>query len=153
MPVDIQKIHLYLPEDHPKLPWSGVFTGLIILHFFYWTTNHYQVQRVLAAETDREAKLGTIAAGFLKLLIPFFSIMVGVAAFYLFKGRFGEGVVLPDDTFIKVLETVVPVGYGITGLVLAGLICAIFSAIYSMMNSATTILAFDVLPEGFLSSN
>jgi solute:Na+ symporter, SSS family len=144
MPHELQKIHLYLPANHPKLPWSGIFTGLIILQFFYWTTNQYQVQRVLAAETDREAKLGTIAAGFLKLLIPFFSIMVGVAAFYLFKARLGEGLVQPDDTFIKVLEMVVPVGYGITGLVLAGLICAIFSAIYSMMNSATTMLAFDV---------
>lgn len=144
MPSEVQKIHLYLPANHPKLPWSGIFTGLMVLQFFYWTTNQYQVQRVLAAKTDREAKLGTIAAGFLKLLIPFFSIMVGVAAFYLFKARFGEGSVLPDDTFIKVLETVVPVGYGITGLVLAGLICAIFSAIYSMMNSATTMLAFDV---------
>lgn len=143
-PVAEQKIHLYLPSNHPKLPWSGIFTGLMVLQFFYWTTNQYQVQRVLAAETDREAKLGTIAAGFLKLLIPFFSIMVGSAAFYLFRERFGAGAVKPDDTFIKVLETVVPTGYGVTGLVLAGLVCAIFSAIYSMMNSATTMLAFDV---------
>src|SRR5690606_27238788 len=52
--------------------------------------------------------------------------------------------VLPDDTFIKLLETVVPVGYGLSGLILAGLICAIFSAIYSMMNSVSTMLAYDI---------
>jgi solute:Na+ symporter, SSS family len=138
------KMHLYLPTDHPKLPWLGIFTGLTILNMFYWTTNQYQVQRVLAAQTDRDAKLGSIAAGFLKLVIPFFSIAAGSAAFYLFKVRLGEGVVKPDDTFLTLLKTVVPVGYGFVGLILAGLLCAIFSAIYSMMNSVSTMMAFDV---------
>ena len=143
-PRDLQKMHLYLPSDHPKLPWAGIFTGLIIQHFFYWTTNQYQVQRVLAAATDRDAKLGTLAAGFLKLTIPFFSIASGVAAFYIFQNRFGADAVKPDDAFLKLMGTVVPTGYGIIGLALAGLTCAIFSAIYSMMNSVTTLLAFDI---------
>lgn len=141
---EANKMHLYLPSNHPKLPWSGIFTGLTILNFFYWTTNQYQVQRVLAAKTDRDAKLGTIAAGFLKLIIPFFSIAVGTAAFYLFKARFGADVVKPDDTFLTLLKTVVPSGYGFIGLILAGLTCAIFSAIYSMMNSVSTMMAFDI---------
>ncbi len=138
------KMHLYLPSNHPKLPWSGIFSGLTILNMFYWTTNQYQVQRVLAAQSDRDAKLGSIAAGFLKLIIPFFSIAAGTAAFYLFKARFGADVVKPDDTFLTLLKTVVPVGYGFVGLILAGLLCAIFSAIYSMMNSVSTMMAFDV---------
>jgi SSS family solute:Na+ symporter len=138
------KMHLYLPSNHPKLPWLGIFTGLTILNFFYWTTNQYQVQRVLAADTERDAKLGSVVAGFLKLIIPFFSIAAGTAAFYLFRARYGENVVKPDDTFLMLLKTVVPSGYGFTGLILAGLTCAIFSAIYSMMNSVSTMLAFDV---------
>jgi SSS family solute:Na+ symporter len=138
------KMHLYLPTNHEQLPWLGIFTGLMILHFFYWTTNQYQVQRVLAAETERDAKLGSIVAGMLKLIIPFFSIAAGTAAFYLFKSRYGENAVKPDDTFLVLLDTVVPSGYGFTGLILAGLICAIFSAIYSMMNSVSTMLAFDI---------
>lgn len=28
------KMHLYLPANHPKLPWLGIFTGLTILNFF-----------------------------------------------------------------------------------------------------------------------
>lgn len=138
------KMHLYLPANHPKLPWAGIFSGLTILNMFYWTTNQYQVQRVLAAKTDYDAKLGSIVAGFLKLIIPFFSIGVGTAAFYIFKSRFGEGVIKPDDTFLTLLKTVVPTGYGFVGLILAGLICAIFSAIYSMMNSVSTMMAFDI---------
>jgi SSS family solute:Na+ symporter len=139
-----QKMHLYLPSNHPKLPWLGIFTGLTILNFFYWTTNQYQVQRILAAETDRDARLGSIAAGFLKLLIPFFSIGAGTAAFYLFKIRYGADSIKPDDTFLTLLKTVVPMGYGFVGLILAGLMCAIFSAIYSMMNSVSTMMAFDI---------
>ena len=141
---EANKMHLYLPSNHPKLPWSGIFTGLTILNMFYWTTNQYQVQRVLAAKTDRDAKLGAIAAGFLKLIIPFFSIGVGTAAFYLFKSRLGIDAIKPDDTFLTLLKTVVPAGYGFIGLILAGLICAIFSAIYSMMNSVSTMMAFDI---------
>lgn len=138
------KMHLYLPTNHPKLPWAGIFTGLTILNLFYWSTNQYQVQRVLAAKTDKDARLGSIAAGFLKLIIPFFSIAAGTAAFYIFKNRYGVGVVKPDDTFLTLLKTVVPLGYGFVGLILAGLTCAIFSAIYSMMNSVSTMLAFDI---------
>lgn len=138
------KMHLFLPANHKDLPWLGIFSGLTILNFFYWTTNQYQVQRVLAAKTERDAKLGAIASGFLKLIIPFFSIAAGTAAYYIFKNRFGEGVVKPDDTFITLLKTVVPSGIGFKGLVLAGLICAIFSAIYSMMNSVSTMMAFDI---------
>lgn len=146
------KMHLYLPSNHSKLPWPGIFSGLTILNLFYWTTNQYQVQRVLAAETDKDAKLGSITAGFLKLIIPFFSIAAGSAAFYIFKARFGEGVVLPDDTFLTLLKTVVPRGYGFVGLILAGLLCAIFSAIYSMMNSVSTMMAYDVYKK-YISKN
>jgi solute:Na+ symporter, SSS family len=138
------KMHLYLPSNHPKLPWLGIFSGLTVLNFFYWTTNQYQVQRVLAAQTERDAKLGAIAAGFLKLIIPFFSIAAGTAAFYLFKSRYGADVIKPDDTFLTLLKTVVPRGYGFIGLIIAGLLCAIFSAIYSMMNSVSTMMAYDV---------
>ncbi len=138
------KMHLYLPSNHPNLPWSGIFSGLTILNMFYWTTNQYQVQRVLAAKTDRDARLGSIVAGFLKLIIPFFSIAAGTAAFYIFKNRYGADAIKPDDTFLTLLKTVVPMGYGFVGLILAGLTCAIFSAIYSMMNSVSTMLAFDI---------
>lgn len=139
-----QRMHLYLPANHPDLPWSGAFTGLIVLHFFYWTTNQYLVQRVLAAKTDTDAKIGIIASGFLKLMIPFFSVACGVAAGYLFKIRLAGITVLPDDAFLHLVQTVVPTGYGLTGLILAGLTAATFSSVDSMMNSVSTLLTLDV---------
>jgi solute:Na+ symporter, SSS family len=137
-----QKMHLYLPPWHKDLPWTGVFSGLLVLQSFFWTTNQFEVQRILAAETDRQARLGAIAAGFLKLTIPFFSIAAGVAAAYIFKSRNMQSI-KPDDAFMHLTGTVIPRGYGLLGLIVAGFTAAIFSSIYSMMNSASTLLSVD----------
>lgn len=138
------KMNLYLPSDHPDLPWTGVFSGLLVLHGFFWTTNQFEVQRVMAARSERDAQLGAIAAGFLKLTIPFFSIAAGVAAAYLFKYKYGMTDIKPDDAFIYLMGQVVPKGFGLTGLIMAGFLGAIFSSIYSMLNSLSTITAMDI---------
>lgn len=136
------KMSLYRPMNDPDLPWTGVFTGLMTLHCFYWGTNQFIVQRALAARSDAEARLGIVAAGFLKLLIPFFAIASGVAAFYLFQAE--NQAVDPDAVFPEVVKLVIPIGTGIVGLIAAGLIGAILSSIDSMMNSAATIVTIDV---------
>lgn len=141
---DVQRMHVYLPTDHPQLPWTGVFTGLMAMHCFYWGTNQFIVQRALGARSDSEAKLGIIAAGSLKLLIPFFAIAPGVAAYYLFQQRMPDRTISPDAVFPELVKLVIPVGYGLIGIIGAGLIGAILSSIDSMMNSAATIVTFDV---------
>lgn len=138
------KMHLYLPMNHPQLPWTGVFTGLMFMHCFYWGTNQFIVQRALAAKSDKQARCGIIFAGFLKLLIPFFSIAAGVAAYYLFKQHKPGVRIAPDTAFTEIVKLVVPLGYGLVGLIAAGLIGAILSSIDSMMNSAATIVTIDV---------
>ncbi len=137
------KLHLYLPTDHPALPWSGVLTGLMVLHFYYWGTNQFIVQRALAARSDNEARLGIIAAGFFKLLIPFFSIGTGIAAYYFFDQR--RMYVAQDAVFIRLMTVLIaPIGFGLVGLIAAGVIGAILSSLDSMMNSAATIFTFDI---------
>ena len=136
------KMRLYRPMNDPDLPWTGVLTGLIAMHCFYWGTNQFIVQRALGARSDREARLGIVAAGFLKMTIPFFAIGTGVAAFYLFQA--GSHSVDPDAAFPELVKLVIPTGMGIVGLISAGLIGAILSSIDSMMNSAATIVTVDV---------
>ncbi len=139
----VERFHLYNSSNHPALPWTGVLSGLMVLHFYYWGTNQFIVQRALSATTDKEAKMGIIAAGFFKLLIPFFSIGTGIAAYYLFKDRNLE--VAQDAVFIKLLtELISPLGFGLVGLIAAGMIGAILSSLDSMMNSAATIMTFDL---------
>ena len=138
------KMHLYLSTQHPQLPWSGVLTGLLCMHCFYWGTNQFIVQRALAARDDAAARTGIVAAGFLKLLIPFFAIGTGVAAFYMFPNALPDQTVDPDTAFSELVKLVIPVGYGLIGLIAAGLIGAILSSIDSMMNSAATIVTVDI---------
>ena len=138
-------VHLYLPSDHPQRPWSGMLSGLMVLHFYYWGANQFIVQRALAAKTDKEARVGIITAGFVKLLIPFISIGTGIAAYYVFAERM-PGVQVDGDTAFPLLlrEVVAPAGIaGLVGLVAAGLIGAILSSVDSMMNSAATLITFD----------
>ena len=137
-----QKLHLYNAMNE-GLPWTGMFTGLMVLHFYYWGTNQFIVQRALAAKSDREARIGIIVAGSFKLLIPFFSIATGIAAWYLFEKK--AMVVAQDVVFIKLLtELIAPIGFGLVGLVAAAVIGAILSSVDSMMNSAATIVTFDI---------
>ncbi len=147
LPAAEQKFHLYLPTDHPQLPWTGVFSGLLIIHIFYWATNQFIAQRALAARSDFDAKLGIVAAGYLKLLVPFVSVAAGIAAGRLFQARLETGEIgalpLPDDAFPLLVKLVVPAGYGLAGIITAGLIGAILSSIDSMMNSGATLFTFD----------
>ena len=139
-----QRMRIYQPSHHKDLPWTGVLTGLFAMHCFYWGTNQFIVQRALGARSDTDAKLGIVAAGFLKLLIPFFAIAPGVAAYYLFKQELPGQKVAPDAVFPTLVQLVIPAGYGLIGIIGAGLIGAILSSIDSMMNSAATIVTFDI---------
>lgn len=147
------RMSIYLPTHHPSLPWTGVITGLMFMHCFYWGTNQFIVQRALGAVSDKEARVGIISAGFLKLLIPFFSIGTGVAAYFLLMRDAGADPAameevrnIPPDTIFPQLVTkfLQPIGLGLIGLVAAGVIGAILSSIDSMMNSAATIFSVDV---------
>ena len=144
LPVPDQKMHLYLPSDHADLPWSGALTGLIALHVSFWCTNQYIVQRTLAAQSLRQARVGILAGGFLKLTVPFFSVAGGVAAAQLFSVRIPEIQVAPDDAFPTLMAMVVPAGVGLMGVVAAGLLGAILSTLDSLMNSAATLGVFDL---------
>ena len=138
-------MHLYKPSNDPSHPWTGMLSGVLILHFYYWGANQFIVQRALAARSLKEARTGIITAGFVKLLIPFISIGTGIAAYYLFQ-QLMPGVQLAGDTAFPMLmrEVVAPLAVpGLVGLVAAGLIGAILSSVDSMMNSAATLITFD----------
>ena len=144
LPEGSRKMNLYLPTNHPDLPVSGVFTGLILLHFFYWITNQYLVQRVLAAKSDDAAKYGVMVAGLLKLGIPFVTIATGLAAAHLLNIKYAGQKILPDDAFLYLVNAVIPAGFGLIGLLISGVLASTFSTIDSMMNSATTLFCIDI---------
>ncbi len=136
-----EKFHVFFEASHPQLPWSGVLSGLMVLHMYYWGTNQFIVQRTLGARSDRDARLGTIVAGFFKLLIPFLCIVPGMAAGYILAI---DPATESDTAFAGLTRELLPPGYGLVGVVMAGLVAGILSTIDSMMNSTATLFTFDI---------
>lgn len=142
-----QRMIFFLPSDHSSLPWTGALTGLFLLHAFYWGTNQYVVQRTLGASSLRQARAGILGDGFLTITIPFFTVLTGVAAYHLFQSIGESNPIDPDEAFSKLVALVVPGGYGFGGIILAGLLGAIFSSVDSMLNSASTLFTMDYYPK------
>lgn len=136
-----EKFHVFFEASHPELPWSGVLSGLMVLHLYYWGTNQFIVQRTLGARSDWDARMGTISAGFCKLLIPFLCIVPGMAAGYILAI---DPATESDTAFAGLTRELLPAGYGLVGLVMAGLVAGILSTIDSMMNSTATLFTFDI---------
>lgn len=135
------KFHVFFEASHDQLPWSGVLSGLMVLHLYYWGTNQFIVQRTLGARTGWDARMGVITAGFFKLLIPFLCIVPGMAAGYILAI---DPETQSDTAFAGLARTLLPAGYGLVGLVMAGLVGGILSTIDSMMNSTSTLFTFDI---------
>lgn len=136
-----EKFHVFFEASHPELPWSGVLSGLMVLHLYYWGTNQFIVQRTLGARSDWDARMGTITAGFFKLLIPFLCIVPGMAAGYILAI---DPATESDTAFAGLTRELLPAGYGLVGVVMAGLVAGILSTIDSMMNSTATLFTFDI---------
>src|SRR5690606_39820244 len=64
--------------------------GHLILGIWYWCTDQTIVQRVLGARSERQAKLGALFAGFLKILPVFIMVVPGILAVALFHDEIGS---------------------------------------------------------------
>ncbi|MCX6568631.1 MAG: sodium/solute symporter, partial [Candidatus Aminicenantes bacterium] len=78
-------------------PWIGMLFCAPIIGLWYWCTDQYIVQRVLGAPNERQARRGSIAAGFFKLLPVFLFIIPGMIAFALAKS--GQNQPLQQELF------------------------------------------------------
>ncbi len=136
-----EKFHVFFEASHPTLPWSGVLSGLMVLHMYSWGTNQFIVQRTLGARSGWDARTGVITAGFFKLLSPFLCIVPGMAAAFILNI---DPETESDTAFAGLTRTLLPAGFGLVGIVMAGLVGGILSTIDSMMNSTATLFTFDI---------
>jgi len=128
-------------NDLPGL--ALLFGGMWIVNTYYWGNNQFIIQRALAAKDLQEAQRGVAFAALLKLFIPFFAVLPGIAAFYLVSKQGAEiDWRTADGAFPWVLGEYV--GPGLKGLTFAALVAAIGSSISSMVNSASTIFTLDI---------
>lgn len=129
---------MWKSSDHPDFPWTGIIFGAPILGVWYWCTDQYIVQRVLAARNIDEARTGTVFAGFLKILPVFIFVLPGVIATALYADITGPSV---DRAFPVLVTRLLP--EGLKGLVFAGLLAALMSSLSSVFNSCSTLITWD----------
>lgn len=128
------------PIGDAQLPWPGLFTGVVLLGFWYWVTNQYIVQRVLGARDMRNAQWGALFGGALKLLPLFIMVLPGAMAISVFPDIPNRDMVFPT-----MISEALPIG--VSGLVLAGLIAAIMSSVDSTLNAASTLIVHDFIKQ------
>jgi SSS family solute:Na+ symporter len=135
-------------------PWIGMLFCAPIIGLWYWCTDQYIVQRTLGAPNEREARRGSIAAAFFKLLPVFIFIIPGIICFALAKSgtipALQQQLIGPDGTIIRdqaqqafplMVAHVLPVG--IRGMVVAGLLAALMSSLAGAFNASSTLFTID----------
>ncbi len=132
--------HLSMIHAEGDYAWYAMLLGYPVLGIWYWCADQTIVQRVLGARTERDAQLGPLFAGFIKVLPVLLMVFPGVMASVLFRDLIGNE---PDQTLPVMIEQLVPVG--LKGLLAAGLLAALMSTVAGALNSASTLVSIDLV--------
>ena len=137
-----------------KYPWPGMLLCAPIIGLWYWCTDQYIVQRVLGARDEKQGRRGTIFAGFLKLTPVFLFIVPGMICFALAKTGINpdlhnalfdaNGNLIRDRAqaaFPLLVMHVLPIG--VRGIVVAGLLAALMSALAGVFNASSSLFTMD----------
>ncbi len=145
------KMAWYFNDNYP---WIGMLLCAPIIGLWYWTTDQYIVQRTLSAANETEARRGSIAAAFFKLLPVFIFIIPGIICYALaVSGKVPalqaqligpDGQIIRDNAqqaFPLMVANVLPVG--VRGIVVAGLLAALMSSLAGVFNACSTLFTID----------
>ena len=102
------------------------------------------VTRVLAAKSEKDARLGPLFCAFLKIWPVFIFVLPGVICVALVqKGLFGGAAPLTaTDTYTFLITHLLPVG--LKGLVAAAMLAAAMQTCSAALNSTATLVAYDI---------
>ena len=77
---------LFRPAGDAKYPWPALVFGYPVCGVAFWCADQTIVQRMLGARDLRQAQLGALYTGFLKILPPFLFMMPGIFCLVLQPG-------------------------------------------------------------------
>ena len=148
---EVGKMAWYFNDNYP---WIGMLLCAPIIGLWYWTTDQYIVQRVLSAPNETEARRGSIAAAFFKLLPVFIFIIPGIICYALaVSGKMPalqQQLIGPDGKIIReqaqqafplMVANILPIG--VRGMVVAGLLAALMSSLAGVFNACSTLFTID----------
>ncbi len=119
-----------------SVPFSTLFSGVLLLHFFYWTSNQQIIQRTFGAKSLAEGQKGVITTAILKLFGPLYLVLPGIVAFSLFPELGNEHA---DQAYGMLVNKVLPAS--LAGFFAAVMMGAILSSFNSALNSTCTLFS------------
>lgn len=140
-----ERFHLYHPPSDPEAPFLGLIVASFGVFLFYQSSNQVMIQRILAARSTWDGMMGLIFAGFINLIRPLVTCLVGLVVYHWLDVMNNGPSLLPDNqdrAFSFALETFAP--SGLKGIILAGFFAAVMAAISALSNSIATIFTLDV---------
>jgi SSS family solute:Na+ symporter len=130
--------------------WVGIVFGLgFVVSFGYWTTDFLVVQRVLAANNMRSARMAPILGAALKMAVPFIVILPGLLALGVLPFHLVDqslAVVTGQHSYNEVLPLMLVryCGPGLLGLGVTALIAGFMSGMAGNVSAFSTVWTYDI---------
>ena len=126
-------------DEADGIPFSVLFTGMLLHNLYFWSTNQFIVQRTLGARSLKEGQKGVMIASFFKVLNIFYIAMPGVIALHVYgPGHFENA----DFVYPTLIRDIMPSVF--VGFFAAVIFGAVLSTFNSVLNSTVTIFALDI---------
>ena len=138
-------VHLIRAKADPEWGWTKVLPSSAIIGFWYWCTDQYIVQRVLAGKNQQESRRGSILAGFFKLTPVFIFLVPGMIAFALTQTPASGFTTNGDAAYTSLVAQLLP--HGLRGMVACGMIVALMASLGSKFNASATLFTMDFYRE------
>lgn len=132
--VPAERLTMIGAADSP-IPFHTLFTGMLFIQIFYWSTNQNITQRAMAAPTVKEAQKGVMAAAAIRILVvPPIVVIPGVVAFKLF----GD---VNDAAYGMLVAQILP-GW-LAGAFAAMVAAAVITTFSAVLNSTVALYSVD----------
>ena len=145
-------------SDNPMgIHWTGIVFGLgFAISFGYWTTDFLVVQRVLAANNLRSARMAPVLGSFFKMAVPFIVILPGLLGLVVLQNPDGSFMHLVGEDMVKgnpglhSYNEVLPLmmvrymGPGLLGLGITALIAGFMSGMAGNVSAFSAIWTYDI---------
>lgn len=127
------------------IPFSALFTGMLFIQMFYWSTNQTITQRAMASPSVKEAQKGIMAAAGIRLLIiPPIIVLPGIVAFKLY------GRVPGDQAYGQLVGDLLPTF--LSGAFAAAIFAAVLTTFNSILNASAALWVMDI-HESYVDKN
>lgn len=140
-------IHLIRPREDPDWSWAAVLPGSAIIGFWYWCTDQYIVQRVLAGRNQKHSRRGAILAAYLKLTPVFIFLVPGMVAYALTRAPGSHFTTSGDAAYTSMVAQILP--HGLRGMVACSMMVALMASLASKFNASATLFTMDFFREWY----